>query len=97
MIRCDSCGAETVFLSPQRDCYDCAQHDPLERAAKAINDLDPQPSMKWERTTNFWRNTARRDARAALTAAIDVDELAEHIGMEHAAIVRDHLLGTDHE
>ena len=95
MFRCDSCGQETVFLSPQRDCLPCARHDPLERAARAINDLDPQPSMKWERTTEFWRNTARRDARAALTAAIDVDELAEHIGPDRAQIVRDHLLGTE--
>ena len=96
MNRCDSCGTEVTVVDPNGDgiTCGCAMSNPLERAAKAINDLDPHPSMKWERTTDFWRNTARRDARAALTAAIDVDELATHIGPDHAQIVRNHLLGS---
>ena len=99
MIRCDSCGTEVTAVDPNGDGLKCgcALSNPLERAARAINDLDPHPSMKWERTTDFWRNTARRDARAALDAAVDAEELAEHIGAEHARLVRDHLLGSSHE
>src|SRR5690625_7458461 len=97
MFRCDSCATEVSAVDPNGDGLKCgcAMSNPLERAAKAMNDLDPHPSMKWERTTDSWRNTARRDARAALTAAIDVDELAEHSGTIAAQTVTTHPLGSD--
>lgn len=94
MIRCDSCGAETVFLSPQKDCLDCAQHDPLERAAMAIDDKYGMDGFGWEELTESHRQHDRSMAEVVLTAAVDVEELAEYIGPDHAQIVRDHLLGS---
>ena len=102
MTRCDSCGREARFLSPQRACFDCAQHDPLERAAIALFNVAMDglgwPSKQWDDPALDQVDRARENfrdrARTALTAAVDVDELAEHIGMEHARLVRDHLLGS---
>ena len=92
MTHCESCGEETTFLSPQNDCLDCAQHDPMERAAITAFRTTPQ---RWVQVGEFARELSRENARRILTAAIDVDELAEHIGMEHARLVRDHLLGAN--
>lgn len=103
MIRCDSCGQETTFLSPQNDCLDCAQHDPMERAAIALFDVAMinlgWPSKQWDDPAldaiEGGRGNFRNRARTALTAAVDVTELATLIGHDHAAIVRTHFLGAN--
>lgn len=101
--RCDSCAEVTAFRSPQGDCLACAQHDPLERAAIALFNVAMHnlgwPSKQWDDpqidTVDGGRENFRNRARTALTAAINVEELAEHIGLDNARTVAVHLLGSE--
>lgn len=100
-LTCDACARPARFLDRNRECPECARGNPQERAAIALFD-DFKHSIGWPSKT--WddealddtngRETFRRKADAALRAAVDVDELAEHIGPDHAQTVRDHLLGS---
>ena len=104
MNRCDSCGTEATVVDPNGDgiTCGCAMSNPLERAAIALFNVAMDglgwPSKQWDDPALDQVDRARENfrdrARTALTAAIDVDELAEHIGMEHAQTVRNHLLGA---
>ena len=94
MTRCDSCAVEVITVDPNGDGVKCgcALSNPLERAAIATFRTSPS---RWVAVGEFAREYNRRRAREILTAAVDVDELAEHIGPDHAQTVRDHLLGTE--
>ena len=103
MIRCDSCATEVIVVDPNGDGIrcGCALSNPLERAAIALYrnfaegmERSPVPwdSPQLDHTT--LRQIFRRKAELALKAAINVDELAEHIGPDHAQTVRNHLLGS---
>ena len=94
MNRCDSCGTEVTMVDPNGDgiTCGCAMSNPLERAAIAAFQTTPQ---RWVQVGEWAREFNRDNARRILTAAINVDDLAEHIGWHHATIVRDHLLGTE--
>ena len=94
MTRCDSCATEVITVDPNGDGLACGcwRHNPLERAAIAAFRTSPQ---RWAQVGEWARQYNRENAHRILTAAIDVDELAEHIGAEHAAAVRDHFLGAN--
>lgn len=97
MNRCDSCGTEVTVVDPNGDgiTCGCALSNPSERAAIALHKFNPAHwFFTWERLSEKDRDYCRNRAAAILTAAIDVDELAEHIGPEHARIVHTHLLGS---
>lgn len=53
----------------------------VERAAEAMHALGN--SDPWERQHEYVRQEFRDDARATLSAAIDVDEMARVIGSVH--------------
>lgn len=95
MNRCDSCGADSRLIDWNGDCSECAKSNPHERAAIALHSFSPAHwFFTWERLSEKDRDYCRNRAAAILTAAVDVGELAAHIGPDHARKVRDHLLGS---
>lgn len=113
MFTCDACARPARFLDANLECPECAKGSPQERAAIALFD-DFKHSIGWPSKTwddpalddTTGRETFRRKARLALTAAIDIDELTRMLpdlttavtrdtARHFAAVIGTHYLGTE--